>query len=244
MDASGSRYIAAKYHRSMRTHRQLIWGAILIIAVALIFFAARAAYSASEIDWTQTPVDQRIPVTQAEFDKGGYLLRTRAGSLIVVPFTAGNLFAMKFGVSANESTSFENEGSAPALFLPKDASLENAVVPNARWQPFSPEFRPQLPVFVGMAPNWPAFVSMSWYPDMTCIGGYWTATPYHSGSIVIAAVDLMYVVDGRAFDGWQSYRNWSATHQSGARIAVADPSIYRRAAESRRLFAHRKYGRE
>jgi hypothetical protein len=195
----------------------------------------------SEYSWTLAPVDERVPILRATFDKGGYQLRTAAGNLIVVPFTAHNPFSMKFAITAGSGGAyFVNSGGAPELYLPRNGYLENATMNSARWQPFNTEFRPEIPVYAGIAPSWSTFTSMSWYPGMQCVGAFWTDTRYRPGGIVIPAVGLTYVVDGRHLDGWQGFSDWSAAHPTSDRIAYADPDLYRRVGDTQRLFAHRR----
>ena len=242
----------------------MIGAGMLIFAFALLVVDARIAYptvpamgmthspivpsdatgtfatNPTEYSWTIAPVDEHIPIILATFDKGGYQLRTASGNLIVVPFTADNLFAMKFAVADDGGTYFVNAGGAPELYLPRHGSLQNATMHDARWQPFNADFTPEIPVYAGMAPDWSSFASMSWYRGMRCVGSFWTDTKFRPGGLVIPAVGLTYDVAGRTLAGWQTYSDWARAHPSPYRTAFADPDLYRRVDATQRLYAHRR----
>jgi len=236
---------------------------MIAFALALLIIGARTAYpsapvigahspiaptdsdgaltpTASEYSWNLAPVDQHITILRATFDKGGYQLRTASGNLIVVPFSERNMFVMKFALTEDGGTYFVNSGSAPVLYMPADGYVENATLRGSFWYPFNRQFRPEMPVYAAVAPNWPAFTSMSWYRGMKCSGSFWTDTQFGPKGLVIPAVGLAYVVDGRRIEGWQKFRDWSQAHPSANRIAYADAGLYQRIGQTHRFFAHRR----
>ena len=103
---------------------------------------------------------------------------------------------MKFGLSDDGSTYFINDGTAPTLYLPHDGYLENATVTGAKWYPFPQDYHPAEPVYLGIAPSWPAYVDMGWYPDMAFYGGYYCRQPYISGAVVFPTFGLFVNIRG------------------------------------------------
>jgi len=265
MDAIGRRASdTALSSRSQRGHRLAVVFLMAAAALALLVIGARTAYpstpvlgharspvvptdadgalwlTSSEYPWTLAPVDEHITIIRATFDKGGYQLRTASGNLIVVPFTENNLFSMKFALTDDGNTYFVNSGPAPVLYMPSTGYLENATMHTAVWYPFTKEFRPEVPVYAAMAPNYNAFTSMSWYTGMKCRGSFWTDTPFGPSGLVIQSVGLNYVVNRQVIEGWTKFRAWTLSHPSTNRTAYADPDLYRRIGQTHRLFAHKR----
>ena len=133
--------------------------------------------------WTEIPQDQQVTLTRAVFDQSGYQLYDAVGETIIVPFTGHNLYVMKFGRSGNGRLYFVNDGGTPTLYVPKNGYLENATAAGARWYPFSKDFHPEHPVYLGVAPSYSGFVGMGWYPGMYAFGGYWSSTAFISGGV-------------------------------------------------------------
>jgi hypothetical protein len=103
-----------------------------------------------------------------------------------------------------------NTGDAPVLYLPRHGSLENTAS-GALWYPFSDDFHPAHPVFLGVAPSWGAFVHMGWYPGMVAIGGYYSSAPFGSGNFV-ASIGLSFMIGGHHYDGWAPYHSYYIAH--------------------------------
>lgn len=188
---------------------------------------ASSASADSVFNWKEVPQDQQVPIRRAVFDRGGYQLYDEAGETIVVPFADQNLYVMKFAVSPDGSTYFINTGDAPVLYLPRDAYLDNAAVPGAHWYPFSDDFHPEHPVFVGIAPNWDDYCTMGWYPDMVCYGGYWGEHSFLTGGIFLPSFGLTFVIGGHHFDGWQPYHHYYYGHPAPYHVTVINRNIYR-----------------
>ncbi len=191
---------------------------------------AQADVSADSVfNWSEVPQNQQVPIRRAVFDRGGYQLDDNAGETIVVPFANQNLYVMRFAVSGDGSTYFVNDGNAPTLYVPRDGYLENAAVPGARWYPFSEEFHPSHPVFLGCAPSWTAFVDMGWYPDMHCYGGYYGRDSFLSGGIFLPSFGLFFEIGGHHYDGWDHYREYSEYHPAPYHVTVVNNYYYQRA---------------
>ncbi len=177
--------------------------------------------------WSEIPQNQEVPVTRAIFDRAGYQIYDTVGETIVVPFTNNNLYVMKFGLSTNGHMYFVNDGSAPILYVPQDSYLENATASGARWYPFSHDYRPASPVFLGVAPSWTAFVDMGWYPDMYYYGGYWCNDPFISGGIFLPEVGLFFVIGGHHYYGWNGYHDYYYRHPAPYRVGYYHRDVYR-----------------
>jgi hypothetical protein len=163
---------------------------------------------ASAFDWTQVPANQQVPISRAAFTRSGYQLYDTVGETILVPFSNDNLYVMKFGVSDNGTTYFVNTGDAPVLFIPRNGYLDNDSMPGARWYPFTQDWHPQEPVYLGVAPSWDLFVGMGWYPDMACYGGYWSEYGY----AFAPCLGLDFVIGADNWFGWDSYWRYCDHH--------------------------------
>jgi hypothetical protein len=187
---------------------------------------AAGAGADSVFQWNEVPENQNVPLTRAVFDQGGYQLYDTAGETIVVPFANNNLYVMKFAVSPDGTTYFVNTGSAPILYIPRGGSLENAAVPGARWYPFSKEFHPAEPVFLGIAPSYTDFVGMGWYPDMVCYGGYYGYHPFIAGGLFLPTLGLAFFIGGHPYYGWGSYHHYYYYHSAPYHVAYVNRGIY------------------
>ena len=164
--------------------------------------------------WTEIPKDQRVPITRGVFDQNGYQLFDDVGETINVPFENENLYVMKFAESTDGTMYFVNEGNTPVLYVPKNGYLENSAASGAKWYPFSKDFHPATPVFLGVAPSWGAFIHMGWYPGMVTIGGYWGSRPYVAGAVFAAAIGLTFIIGGHHYNGWEPYHTYYRAHPS------------------------------
>jgi hypothetical protein len=178
-------------------------------------------------NWTEVPANQRVEITRAVFDKGGYQLYDNVGETIIVPFNDNNLYVMKFGISDDGSTYFINDGSAPTLYLPHDGYLENATVTGAKWYPFPQDYHPAEPVFLGIAPSWDSYVDMGWYPDMVYYGGYYSHHAFISGGIVFPTFGLFVSIGGSRYYGWADYRHYYDHHPDSFHVTVVNHNFYR-----------------
>ena len=158
--------------------------------------------------WSDVPNGQEVTITRAVFDRGGYQLYDDVGETIVVPFSNNNLYVMKFGVSDNGHMYFVDDNGTPILFVPRNGYLENATVSGARWYPFTQDFHPTEPVYLGVAPSWNSYVTMGWYPDMYYSGGYWCNDPYLRGGIFEPSYGLEIVIGNNHFRGWTPYHDY------------------------------------
>ena len=175
--------------------------------------------NAGVFNWTDTPVNQRIPVVRAVFDQGGYQIFAQSGETIVVPFVNQNLYAMKFGQSGGGDMYFINDGNAPTLYLPSGGYLENAAAQGARWFPFSQNFNYSQPVYIGLAPSWADYMAMGWYSGMLYHGGYWGYRPWAPGFGYTPMIGLNFNIGGRPYYGWDSYHSYYRTN-SYNRVSV------------------------
>jgi hypothetical protein len=157
--------------------------------------------------WQDVPMNQRVPITRAVFDQGGYQIFAESGETIVVPFVNQNLYAMKFG-QTNGAPYFVNEGSAPVLYLSPGGYLENAAAHGARWYPFSQNYAYTQPVYVGIAPSWNDYVGMGWYPGMSYYGGMWGMSPYHTAWMPGFAI----MIGGNHYYNYGAYHTYYTTH--------------------------------
>jgi hypothetical protein len=165
--------------------------------------AALSTPSASTVfNWQEVPANQKVPINRAAFDKGGYQLYDSVGETILVPFKNDNLYVMKFAVSPDGTTYFVNSGSAPILYLPQNGYVENATASGGKWYPFTQDFDPTTPVFLGCAPSWPVFIDTGWYPNMCCYGGYWCGT---SVGIFTPSLGFNIAFGNNCFYSWGDY---------------------------------------
>ncbi|MBC7806256.1 MAG: hypothetical protein H7145_08905, partial [Akkermansiaceae bacterium] len=133
--------------------------------------------TAGVFNFRDVPANQHVPLIRAAFDQGGYQLFDAVGETIVVPFVNQDLYVMKFALSPNDTTYFVNDNGVPILYVPRSGYLENATVPGAKWYPFSENFHPTTPVFLGIAPSYTEFIDTDWHPDTVLSGGYYGARP-------------------------------------------------------------------
>jgi len=185
--------------------------------------------SSSVFNWQEIPVNQQVPITRAVFDEGGYQLYDTVGETIIVPFKSDNLYVMKFGVSDTGSTFFVNTGSTPILFVPRHGYLTNGAVPGARWYPFTSDFAPETPVFLGVAPSWSIFIGTGWYPNMFCYGGYWCGTEF---GYFTPAFGLFISFGGHDFGGWGAYRGYAGHYAPPYHLGYYHPGVYHYGARS------------
>jgi hypothetical protein len=175
-------------------------------------------------NWSEIPQNQEVPITRAVFDQGGYQLYDTVGETVVVPFTDQNLYIMKFGLSKTGDMYFVNDNGVPVLYVPKDGYLENATVSGAKWYPFSADFQPSEPVYMGIAPNWPDYVDMGWYPDMNCYGGYWCSYP--GDSFIVATVGFVFIIGGHDYYGWHQFHDYCLDHRPPFHTTFRDRDVY------------------
>ena len=173
---------------------------------------------ANVFDWHSVPVGQRVPVENAAFDQEGYRLATPDGT-IVVPFANQNLYVMKFARSFSGGSYFENQGSAPVLYLANGFGLANAAAQGAMWYPLPPSYQPANPVYVGLAPSWGEYRSMGWYPGMMYYGGLYS--PYYQPGMIFHSWTPGFIVNigGRPYTNYRSYSNYYHTSPGYARVA-------------------------
>ena len=188
--------------------------------------SAPQAASSSVFNWQEIPENQNVSIQRAVFDRGGYQLFDTVGETIVVPFTNDNLYVMKFAVSSDGSTYFVNTGTTPVLYLPEDGYLENAAADNAHWYPFTREWHPETPVFIGIAPSWHDYLEMGWYPGMVCYGGYWCGGPFVSVGAVFPTFGLFFQIGGAHYGGWGSYWNYCSFHPAPYRVTIVNQNVY------------------
>ena len=177
--------------------------------------------------WTEIPQNQQVTLTRAVFDRGGYQLYDTVGETIVVPFSGQNLYVMKFGRSTSGHLYFVNDGGTPTLYVPKDGYLENATVAGARWYPFPKEFHAEKPVYLGIAPSYPDFIGMGWYPGMTCFGGYYSSTAFIGGAVFLPTAGLFFQIGGHPYYGWGGYHSYFVDHPTYYRVNYYQRNIYR-----------------
>jgi len=205
----------------------------------------------SVFNWTEMPRDQQVLITRAIFDRGGYQLYDSAGETIVVPFTNDNLYVMKFARSHDGRMYLVNEGDAPVLYVPDGGYLANATVSGARWYPFSDDFQPAEPVYMGLAPSWPDYVDMGWYPGMICSGGFYGYNPFFPGAVFLPTIGFFFDVGGHRFHRFDDFRRFHRIHPAPFRIGFHDRDVYRwsrhseihrfNTAAGRPYFAHRPF---
>ncbi len=185
--------------------------------------SASSAATSSVFSWQEIPENQRVPIQRAVFDQGGYQLYDNVGETIAVPFANNNLYVMKFAVSPDGSTYFINDGNAPILFLPRNAYLDNASVNGARWYPFSDNFHPSQPVFLGIAPSYDDYCGMGWYPNMFFYGGYYGDAAF---GLFTPTIGLFINIGGNHYDGWGGYESYFSYHPDFYRVGYYHPYVY------------------
>lgn len=185
------------------------------------------ASQSSVFNWAEIPQDQRVPVTRVAFDQGGYQIYDTVGETIVVPFANNNLYVMKFAVSPDNTMFFENTDGAPVLYVPQNGYLENATVPGAKWYPFSEKFHPAEPVFLGIAPSYPVFVNLGWYPHTTLYGGYYGRTSFVEGGVFLPSIGLSFFIGGHPYYGYSGYRDYIYNHPAPYRVGYFNRDVYR-----------------
>ena len=158
--------------------------------------------------WSEVPTGQEVTISRAVFDRGGYQLYDTVGETIVVPFSGNDLYVMKFAQTSADHSYFVNDNGTPTLFVTQGAYLENATVNGARWYPFTNDFHPAQPVYMGVAPSWNAYLNMGWYSGMYYRGGYWCHEPFISGGIFEPTFGLQIVIGDNHFDGWRPYHDY------------------------------------
>jgi len=178
-------------------------------------------------NWDEIPANQQVPLNHAVFDHGGYQLYDTVGETIVVPFANQNLYVMKFAVSPNDTLYFVNEGGTPVLYIPRDGYLENATVPGAKWYPFSADFHPATPVFLGVAPSYPDYVDIGWYPNTVIYGGYYCSTPFIAGGVFLPTIGLTFIIGGHPYHGWHEFHDYVVIHPGPYHVRYFHEGIYR-----------------
>jgi hypothetical protein len=176
--------------------------------------------------WTEIPANEQVPLTRAVFDQGGYQLYDTSGETVVVPFTNQNLYVMKFAVSPNNTLYFINESGTPVLYVPRNGYLENASVPGAKWYPFSEQFAPTQPVYLGVAPSYTEFVDVGWYPNTVIYGGYYCSTPFIAGVIFRPTLGLTFIIGGHPYYGWHDYHHYVVVHPAPYHMHYVNEHIY------------------
>ena len=145
----------------------------VLLLIAGSSFQAVHAYSQENVfSWKEIPQNQEVPITRAEFDRGGYQLYDTSGEIIVIPFAGHSLCSLKFHRSYTGGIYLVNRGYAPVLYVPGNGCLENATVPDAYWYPFAYNYDPSEPVYMSCAPSYSYYDNMGWYRGMHCYGGY------------------------------------------------------------------------
>jgi hypothetical protein len=185
----------------------------------------------SIFQWTEVPQNQKVPLTRAVFDQNGYQLFDTAGETVLVPFTANNLYVMKFAPSDDGTLYLVNEGDVPVLYVPQGGYLENADVAGARWYPFPENFHPAHPVFLGVAPNWDAFVSFGWSPGLVIRGGYFGDRSFIRGGLFLPSAGLTFEIGGNHYSDWDSYHSYAVSqpnrfHYDDAGHAAIRPRVF------------------
>jgi hypothetical protein len=205
---------------------------------------APSVSESATFQWSDIPQNQNIPIQRSVFDRGGYQLYDASGDAIVVPFTNNNLYVLKFAVSGNGETYFVNTGQAPVLYLPENGYVQNGTDPSAHWYPFSTQFHPASPVYVGIAPTWSAYVSMGWYPNENYWGGYWGQRSFVSGGVFVPSAGLYFQIGGSSYQGWGGYRNYYNSHPAPYQVGYWNRNVYTwaaRPASDRRSFGGGNY---
>lgn len=198
----------------------------------------------SVFNWSEVPPNQEVVVTRATFDEGGYQLYDTVGETIVVPFHHHDLYAMKFGRSANGSMYFVNNGGSPVLYVPEGGYLCNANDLGAKWYPFTSRFHPEDPVYVSIAPSWNDYVDMGWYPHCAFYGGYWCDRPDFDPGIYVAVAGFGIFIGDVFCDGWWPYYHYCSYHHPWFHTRFWDPAVYSWAGRplGGRAFGGRSFG--
>jgi hypothetical protein len=184
------------------------------------------AAGSSVFNWQEIPQNQNVPIQNAVFDQGGYQLFDTSGETIVVPFVNNNLYVMKFAVSDDGNMYFVNSGTAPILYLPEDGYLSNSSDAGGHWYPFTQQWHPSSPVFIGIAPSWNDYVGMGWYPNMAYHGGYWSSQPSFSVGAVFPSSGLFIQIGGAQIGGWGQYSDYDGSHSAPYHMAIVNQNVY------------------
>ncbi|MDR3708923.1 MAG: hypothetical protein P4L33_11535 [Capsulimonadaceae bacterium] len=180
----------------------------------------------SVFNWKDVPQNEKVTITRATFDSGGYQLYDTAGETIIVPFASDNLYVMKFARTDSARMTFINDGSAPVLYVPEGVYLENAAVPGARWYPFTPDYHPAEPVYLGIAPSWNDYVVMGWYPGMICYAGYYCDRPWSEGIIVAPCSGFEIVFGDHLFHGWAAFDFYCGRYPAPYHLGIFNHEYY------------------
>lgn len=188
-------------------------GAALLLTGTVARPAAAQTPAGAALVWQDINVGERVPISRALFDGSGYWLFTTDGHTIFVPFTDQDLYVLRFARSYDGQMYLENDGDGPILYLPESGRLENAAVPDSYWYPFPADYAYTGPVYIGIAPSWNDYISMSWYPNMCYYGGFWAYHPWYSYSAPFPQIAGTYCVIGnRPYHGWHSYSVYCNEH--------------------------------
>jgi len=179
-------------------------------------------------DWHEVPANEKVTIVRATFDQGGYQLFDDVNEVILVPFVNNNLYVMKFGRSTSNHIMFENVDGVPVLYVPNNCYLENATTPTARWYPFSDDFAPIRPLYLGIAPSWDDYVVMGWYPGMYVYAGYWCHRPWSEAVVVCPATNFLVVIGTSRFLGWTSFHHYWSVRPAPFHMGIGHADYYRR----------------
>lgn len=174
----------------------------------------------------EVPANRAVQIQRAVFNQDGYQLLDKAGETINVPFFTDNLYILQFAVANGAAMYFQYADGHPVLYVPKNGYLiETPPYTSATdfysyqdtgvyWYPFTKDFYPSDPVFLGPAPTWPAFLNMPWYPHVRIEGGYMSSRPVGPGVSVAPTPGLLFVVDGHPYKDWAGFMSYLAVHPS------------------------------
>lgn len=190
--------------------------------------ATNPSTSADPFDWHNVPMNERVNIVNATFDQGGYQLYDDVNEVILVPFTDQNLYVMKFARTYSSQMSFENVNGVPTLFIPRGGSLQNATLSSARWYPFSDDFQPTTPVYIGIAPSWNDYVAMGWYPGMAVYTGYWRYDAWSDGCTLTSPANYVVIINESRFVGWGPFHRSWIDRPAPYHMAIFHPEFYRR----------------
>ncbi|MBC7806573.1 MAG: hypothetical protein H7145_10520, partial [Akkermansiaceae bacterium] len=96
----------------------------------------------------------------------------------------------------------------------------------AKWYPFSENFHPTTPVFLGIAPSYTEFIDTDWHPDTVLSGGYYGARPLQSGGTFAPSPGLTLFSGGRPYYSWRDYREYGVIHPSPYPFGYSNRPIY------------------
>ncbi|HEX5324829.1 MAG TPA: hypothetical protein VFW40_13660 [Capsulimonadaceae bacterium] len=170
------------------------------------------------------PENRSVQIQRMIFNQDGYELLDKAGETIKVAFVKDNLYTMQFAAAGGQAMYFANIGGHPVIYLPKNGYLietppysfnddfyayeETGVY----WYPFTKDFYPTDPVFMGPAPTWGGFLNMPWYPRVRIQGGYWSSKPVGPGVSVAPTPGLLFTVDGHPYRDWAGFMSYLIAH--------------------------------